>query len=311
MAQISGKLKIGILGPGAIGGLLSGLFWKDGHDVVCIGKDGAVLIIEECGIQIESPVLGNFIARPKANVKLMVPVDVLFITTKFPFLNDALERIDLKHVENAVVITLLNGVGHREIIRARFGARVAVGMIGMIEVAKGTDGIIRQLSRQNPHIDLASDGDIPVKSLEKIANVIRKTGISTTILRTEAEVIWKKLVRLSAIASLTAAFQNTVGCIRSDPQLRHFSEEMVREGSLVALHEGVDINADEVIRQIDSLPETLATSLQRDVQARIPSEVESITGGVMRLAKSYGILAPAHERAYELIKKQSHVIWKK
>jgi 2-dehydropantoate 2-reductase len=87
--------------------------------------------------------------------------------------------------------------------------------------------------------------------------------------------------------------------------LRKFLEEIVREGAVVALHEGVDINPDEVIKQIDSLPETLTTSLQRDVQAQIPSELESITGGVLRLAESYGISAPAHQRAYGLIKKQS------
>ncbi len=307
MAQVKNKLRIGILGSGAIGGVLAGLLWREGHDVLCVGRNAAVLAIEKSGIHIDSPVFGNFVAHPKADVKLTVPVDVLFITIKSPFLNNALDSIDAKQVENAVVVSLLNGVGHREVIRARLGARVAVGMIGMIEVAKGEDGIIRQLSRQNPHIDLASDGDIPEATLEKIAEAIREAGISTSILKTEAEVIWKKLVRLSAIASLTAAFQKTVGAIRSDPQLRKFLEEIVREGALVALHEGVDINPDEVIRKIDSLPDTLMTSLQRDVQAHTPSEVDSITGGVLRYAKSYGIPAPAHERAYGLIKKQSPV----
>jgi 2-dehydropantoate 2-reductase len=305
MAQVKGKLRIGILGPGAIGGFLSGLFWKEGHDVLCIGKDEEVGTIEKCGISIESSVFGNFVARPKANVKLTVPIDVLFITIKSPFLKNALERIDEKQVENTIVVSLLNGVGHREIIRALLGSRVAVGMIGLIEAAKSENGIIRQLSRQNPHINLASDGDISEISLEKIAEAIRKTGISASVLKTEDEVIWKKLVRLSAIASLTAAFQKTVGDIRSDPQLRKFLEEIVREGALVALHEGVGINPDEVIKQIDSLPETLTTSLQRDVRAHIPSELESITGGVLRLAESYGISAPAHQRAYGLIKKQS------
>jgi len=307
MAQIKNKLRIGILGTGAIGGVLAGLFWREGHDVLCVVRNAAALAIEKGGIHIESPIFGSFVAHPKASVKLDDAVDVLFITTKSPFLNNALESIDVKQVENAVVVSLLNGVGHREVIRARLGARVAVGMIGMIEVAKGKDGIIRQLSRQNPHIDLASDGDIPKASLDKIAEVIRGAGISTSILKTEAEVIWKKLVRLSAIASLTASFQKMVGTIRSDPQLRKFLEEIVREGALVALHEGVDINPDEVIRKIDSLPETLMTSLQRDVQAHTPSEVDSITGGVLRLAKLYGIPAPAHEHAYGLIKKQSTV----
>lgn len=297
-------MKIGILGPGAIGGFLAGLFWKEGHDVLCIGKDEDVITIEKCGIHIESSVFGNFVAHPKADVKLAVPIDVLFITVKFPFLKNALERIDEKQVENTIFVSLLNGVGHREIIRAQLGPRIAVGMIGLIEAAKSENGIVRQLSRQNPHIDLASDRDVSEISLENIADTIRKTGISVSVLKTEVEVIWKKLVRLSAIASVTAAFQRTVGEIRSDPSLRKLLEEIVREGALVAHREGVTVIPDNVIRQIDSLPETLTTSLQRDIQARIPSELESITGGVLRLAESYGISAPAHQRAYGLIKKQ-------
>lgn len=297
-------MKIGILGPGAIGGFLSGLFWKDGHDVLCIGNDEEVGTIEKCGIHIESPVFGNFVAHPKVDVKLTVPVEVLFITVKSPYLKNALERIDEKQTGNAIVVSLLNGVAHREVIRARLGLRLVVGMIGLIEVAKSENLSIRQLSRQNPHIDLASDRDVSEIFLENIADTIRKTGISVSVLKTEVEVIWKKLVRLSAIASVTAAYQRTVGEIRSDPPLRKLLEEVVREGALVAQREGVTVIPDNVIRQIDSLPETLTTSLQRDIQARIPSELESITGGVLRLAESYGISAPAHQCAYDLIKKQ-------
>lgn len=293
------------MGPGAIGGFLAGLLWKQDHKVLCIGKNETVLAIRNNGIRIESSTYGDFVARPKADVTLTVPVDVLFITTKAPFLNDALARVDARQVGKAVVVSLLNGVGHQEAIRANLGDCLAVGTIGLIEVAKGKDGVIRQLSRQNPHIDLASDEDISQISLEKIAEAIRNAGISTSILKSEAEVIWNKLVRLGAVASLTAAFQKTVGTIRSDPELRKFLEEMVREGALVALHEGVSINPESVLKQIDSLPETLTTSLQRDVQAGTASEVGSITGGVLRLAKSYGIASPGYERAYGLINKQS------
>jgi 2-dehydropantoate 2-reductase len=307
MAKVRNILRIGILGPGAIGGFLAGLFWREGHDVLCVGRNEEVLAIEKGGIHIESPIFGNFVAFPKASLKLDDTVDVLFITIKSPFLNNALESLDAIHVESAVVVPLLNGLGHSDVIRAQVGPRVAVGMIGLIEVTKGEDGIIRQLSRQNPHIDLASDSDIAEISLEKVAEAIRTAGITTSILRTEAEVIWKKLVRLSAIASLTAAYQKTVGAIRSEPQLRRLLEEIVREGALVALHEGVDINPDEIINQIDSLPETLTTSLQRDVKAHTPSEVESITGGILRLAESCGIQVPTHEHAYRLIKTLSSV----
>lgn len=298
------KLKVGVLGPGAIGGLLAGLFWKQGHAVWCIGKDATIREIRNNGIRIESPTYGDFIAHPNADVTLSTPVDVLFITTKAPYLNDVLKRVEAGQTENAVVVSLLNGVGHQRVIRAHLGDRLAVGTIGAIEVAKNNDGVIRQLSRQNPHIDLASDTDIPRAALEQIAKTIRTSGISASVLDSEAEVVWRKLVRLGAIASLTAAFQKPIGSIRSESETRKLLEAIVREGALVALHEGVRIDPDAVIKQIEALPDTLTTSLQRDVQSHAASELEAITGGVLRLAKSYGISAPAHERVYGLISRQ-------
>lgn len=299
------KLKVGVLGPGAIGGFLAGLFWKQGHEVVCIGKSETVLAIRENGIRIESPRFGDFVVHPEVDVTLNSPVDVLFITTKSPYLNDALAHVDARLVEKAIVIPLLNGVGHQAIIRARLGNRLAVGTIGSIEVAKGSDGIIRQLSKQHPHIDLASDTDIPLAAVEQIAEVIRHSGISASVLDSESEVVWRKLVRLGAIASLTAAFQKPVGSIRSDPETRRLLEAIVCEGAQVALHEGVHIDPDAVLKQIEALPGTLTTSLQRDLHNRAASELEAITGGVLRLAKSYGISTPTYERAYGLIIQQS------
>jgi 2-dehydropantoate 2-reductase len=124
------------------------------------------------------------------------------------------------------------------------------------------------------------------------------------VLKTEAEVIWKKLVRLGAIASLTAAFQESVGVIRSDAEKRKHLEAMVYEGALVALKEGVELNPAEVLQQIDALPENLTTSLQRDVRLKTTSEVEAITGGVIRLASLYDIPVPTYVYAYEQIMKR-------
>ena len=63
-------------------------------------------------------------------------------------------------------------------------------------------------------------------------------------------------------------------------------------------------NPKEVINQINALPSSLRTSMQRDIMSKRPSEFESITGGVMRLAESYGIPIPAHKHIYNLISKK-------
>ncbi|OGM93683.1 hypothetical protein A2935_01520 [Candidatus Wolfebacteria bacterium RIFCSPLOWO2_01_FULL_47_17b] len=304
MDEIEKKMKIGILGPGAVGGFLASLFWKSGERVLCIGKAGDVSAIKERGITIESPIFGDFVARPEIDTELRVPIDILFITVKSSFLKEALRAVNKESIKSAVIIPLLNGIGHAEIIREILGTSVAAGTIGQIEVVKDLNGSVRQVSRQHPHIDIASDGDVSSSRLEEIVDAIRRAGVSASILRSEAEVIWKKLVRLNATASLTAAFQKPIGVIRSDPDLRRLLEGIVREGVAIAGREGTEIDSEETMEEIDRLPETLMTSLSRDVAARVPSEIDSITGGVLKKANFYGIPVPFLEGAYKRIQKR-------
>ena len=298
------KLRIAILGPGAIGGFLAALFWKGGHDVICVGNKDSVIKIQSHGIEFESQLYGNFVAKPNSVEILDSPVDVLFITIKAPFMSNALRRINVDCIKSGTVISLLNGVGHGDNIRNILGLRVAVGTIGSIEVVRNLKGTICHLSSARPKIEIASNFAILNSELKKISIIVNTVGVSVTVLDSEAEVVWNKLIRLNAIASLTAAYQRTVGEIRSNVKLNELLKKIVQESVLVARREGVFIDTSQVISQISTLPSSLITSMQRDIQAGKPSELESITGGVLRLAESYGISVPTHKYIYNLIRKK-------
>ena len=304
MAEISSKLSIGILGPGAIGGMLAALLWKDGHDVTCIGKKTSVAKIKKYGISLDSQLYGNFIAKPNSVEILNKHVDVLFISVKAPFMNDALKRINIDSVKSGMIIPLLNGLGYSKNIRDRLGNIVAIGTIGDVEVTRNIDQIICHMSSSRPKIEIASNFDIANTELEKLSNILNSAGFSTSVIDSEEKVIWNKLVRLNAIASLTSAYQRTIGEVRTNARLNKRLNEIVEEGVLVASHEGIIIDPKEVINQINALPSSLKTSMQRDIMSKRPSEFESITGGVMRLAESYGIPIPAHKCIYNLISKK-------
>jgi 2-dehydropantoate 2-reductase len=297
------KLQIAILGPGAIGSFLAALLWKSGHNVVCVGNSISIDKINKSGITFESKVYGNFTATPSAVVTLDKSVDVLFISVKAVFLKDAIRRISENWVRNSIVIPILNGIGNREVINDRFGGRVAVGTIGMIEVSRSREGVIRHLSSKKPHIEIASDFGISQQELNELSCIINMADIPLSLVHDEASVIWKKLARLNVIASLTTAYHKTVGEIRDDTKINKLMIEMVEESVLVAGKEGVDIKSEDVIYQINSLPEKLTTSMQRDVAAGRVSEIESITGGVLRLAESYNVPVPVHKYIYEMINK--------
>lgn len=298
------KTSIAILGPGAIGGFLAVLLSRAGNEVTCVGRDKEVEVIANRGIELESKVFGNIEARPQALTRLNCEPDVLFITVKAPYLRESLDRSPKELVSSTVIIPLLNGLGHAEILREYFGPRVAVGMIGAVEVKSETPGRILHTTPQVPHVELASDKDIIRERLEKIAEMLKGAGLSVSILDSEAEVIWRKLVRLNAIATTTAAAQKPVGFVRSDPEWREKLEGCVREGAEVAHAEGVEVDPKETMRQIDNLPADLTTSLQRDIAKGLPSELEAITGAVIRLAKSYNIPCPSMEELFQETLKQ-------
>jgi 2-dehydropantoate 2-reductase len=302
LAEVS-RLHIGVLGPGAIGGLLGALLWRAQHKVVMVGKEDRIARLEAQGLPLQSPVFGDFVARPRLVTVLAEPVDILIVTVKAPHLPEALARIDPRAVVDAVVIPLLNGVGHREVIEAALGAQVATGAIGSVEVAM-VDGAVRQLSKQYPHIDLAVTA-LTASTLGSLAEAVRDAGITVDLQPSEATVIWRKLVRLCALASVTAAAQQPIGVVRADPHWRPRLEGLAREGALVATREGVAIDPAAVMEAIDRLPAGLTTSLQRDLGAGVPSELESITGAVLRLAQRHGLHSETLTEMYALLKQKA------
>jgi 2-dehydropantoate 2-reductase len=291
---------IAILGPGAVGGFLAGLFWRSHYRVTCIGREETAFVIAHHGIRIESKPHGDFVAWPNVCVRLDHQPDLLFITTKAPMLKDALERVDARMLSKTVVIPLLNGLEHIPLLRTRFGRNVVAASISSVELMRKTPGHVAHLS-SSACIELASDGDVDERRLSEIANLLFAIGIPAAVLKKEAEVIWGKLVRLNAISCTTAAANQTLGYVRSDERWRIQLQECVQEGAAVARAEGVAIDPEGVMNFIDSLHADLRTSLHRDLTDGKESELDAIAGAVVRAADRHGLECPAIERLMNLI----------
>jgi 2-dehydropantoate 2-reductase len=301
MAEDLSIIKIGVLGPGAVGSLLAASLCKSGFDVSCLGSQRAADSILDIGIRVKSSFFGDFVAYPKCNPSAHSLLDVIFIAVKAPVLVGSLEQMARYIGPNTVIVTLLNGIGHREKIRQTLGCLVAVGVIGSVEVYLDEDRAVLHRSKVAPHIEIASDVDVESEVLSSISVILKQCGFSVLIGVNENQVIWNKLVRLAAIATLTTYSQKDVGSIRSDVRLRNLLEAIVRELCLIAKTQDVKLSAIDVMHQIDNLPESLTTSLQRDVQAGKVSEIDSILGESLRLGRLYGITAPSINYCYSSI----------
>jgi len=57
-----------------------------------------------------------------------------------------------------------------------------------------------------------------------------------------------------------------------------------------------------VMASVDALPEDATSSMQRDIAAGKPSELESQNGAVVRMAHESGVEVPTHEFIYDRLK---------
>ncbi len=286
---------IAVLGPGAVGGLLASLFWKNNFNVICVGTEKSVKIIKEKGLNIESAMFGNFIAKPNALLDLDKKVDILFITTKATDLLEALKRINSSKLENTAIFPLLNGIEYMKILKEKFGENIIAGAIS-IEVFRED---IYRIIHSSPfiRIKMAHNGNLPSEIIEKIANLLISMGIAIEVLDSELKVLWEKLVFVNALACTTAASNKPIGWVRENMEWRKKLEGCVSEAIDVSKKEGANFEYDIVtaMNLLDSLPTTMCTSMQRDVvNGKIP-ELEAIPGAIIRAGKKYNLPCPTIE----------------
>ena len=109
--------------------------------------------------------------------------------------------------------------------------------------------------------------------------------------------MWSKLVRLNALACTTSAYDKLLGEIRSTPPLRADLVGAIEEACAVGRAEGaLDVEPARALDELERAHETLGSSMQRDIAAGRPPELDAIPGSVLRAAARHGLRCPTIER---------------
>jgi 2-dehydropantoate 2-reductase len=236
-------------------------------------------------------------------------------------LSEALERVQS---QPALVLPLLNGLDHLAVLRERFGRESVVAGTIRVEADRPEPGVVVHTS-SFLRIDMASRYAAMRAPMERLAGVLRDAGVPARVYRPddprqppaeralaaadggEAQVMWSKLVRLNALACTTSAFDLALGPIRCTPELRAELVGAIEEGCAVARAEGAEIPAGDPLGELNAAHDTLGSSMQRDIAAGRPPELDAIGGAVLRAAARHGIACPTIERLVARIAERAGV----
>jgi len=281
---------IAVLGPGGVGGVIAA---RTG--AVCVGTERTVEAIRARGLALVHDG-ERTMTHPDAVVRLEGPVSLLVVAVKAYDLDEALGRVEPSALRGTVVLPLLNGLEHVDRIRASevlshaAGAAVVAGSIGRVEAYAAEPGVVVQ--RSAGALVTAAGNAVDPARLDAALQPLRVPGIDVVVASGERTVLWEKAARLAVLAAATVAFGQTVGALRADPVRRERLREGLDEACAVAGADGVRLDPAGQWAIIDALSAKLTTSTARDARAGRPTELDAITGSVVRAGARLGIPTP-------------------
>jgi len=278
-----------VLGTGGVGGLIGGALARIGADVVLVMRP-ETLARYPGRLEVRSRVLGDFVVDVPATVELDREVDVVWVTTKATQLASALPLIPSARVGEATVVPLLNGVDHVALLRSVY-ARVVAGAL-RVESERVDVGHIRQ-SSPFVRVDLVGDGPLVAE--------MRAAGFDCRVCDDELTLLWQKMVFLAPVALATTAFDGPLGTVRHGTQFGRCQEETLA----VADAEGAKVDVAALRTLLESVPDSMRSSMQRDVEHGQPPELDAIAGPIVRGGKKHGIATPATEQLVDLVSARS------
>jgi 2-dehydropantoate 2-reductase len=296
-------MRIAVLGPGGVGGLLAAALARAGSEVVVVAQRATAEVLRERGIEVSSVLLGDFVEHPPVAERLREPVDALIVATKASGLVAAVERVE---ADPSLVLPQLNGLDHVALLRGRFPADTVLAGSIRVESDRPRPGVIVHTSR----FLLVEMAGAPAHEpqIEQLAAALRAAGVRVNVRSSEADVMWSKLVRLNALACTTSAHDKLLGEIRSTPALRAELVGAIEEASAVAAAEGAsEVDPARAIAELDAAHETLGSSMQRDIAAGREPELDAIPGSILRAAARHGLACPTIERLVGMIARRAGV----
>jgi 2-dehydropantoate 2-reductase len=202
------------------------------------------------------------------------------------------------------VLPLQNGVDAPSQLAAELGRDRVLGGLCKIVSYIVAPGFIRHAGF-DPSITLGELDNRNSERVQRIHAALTRSGVKATIAEDIHAALWTKFLFIAAFSGVGSITGYTAGEIRSDSESRAMLLRAMNEVFESASVRGVTLPNDSVARAmaaVDILPAEATSSMQRDVGAGRPSELESQNGAVVRMARESMIDVPTHQFIYERLK---------
>lgn len=292
------RLRVAVMGAGAVGCYYGGMLARAGHEVVLIGRPQHVEAVRREGLRMQTQRFDERVPlQASTEVSAVGGAQLVLFCVKSGDTESAGEQIRPHLAKDSTVLCLQNGVDNAERLRSVLPGHTVAAAVVYVATEMAGPGHLKHHGRGDLLIE-------PSPASDTIARTLIAADVPTEISPDVRGALWAKLAINCAYNALSAVTQLPYGGLLKVEGVQAVIEDVLAECLAVAEAEGVQIAGDvrAATRRIgESMPGQYSSTAQ-DVARGRPSEIDHLNGLIVRRGEALGVPTPANRVLHTMVK---------
>ncbi|MGH7102599.1 MAG: 2-dehydropantoate 2-reductase [Acetobacteraceae bacterium] len=290
-----------VVGAGATGGYFGARLAEAGKDVTFLVRRARAAKLGETGLQVVSP-HGNITIRPKlvSAGEISEPFDLVVLAVKGFTLDAVVADFAPAVGPETMIVPLLNGMRHVDLLKARFGARAVLGGVCHIAAMLDSEGRVVQIAKFQDLLYGEMNGQASARA-ERLDHAMQGAGFEARLSRTIEQDMWDKWITLATLGGVTCLMRGTIGEIEAAPGGAAFAGAFLDEAVAIARAAGHPPSEEFITatrRMVTAKGSNAASSMYRNLTEGLPVEAEQIIGDLIGRGRVAAVQAPLLAAAF-------------
>lgn len=296
-------MKIAVIGAGAMGSIYGGRLSL--HNEVCIVDTNQAVVdkINAQGLILDENGTSNtYYPRAVTDTAGEEPANLVILFVKSIFSRVALAANKSLIGDKTRLLTLQNGAGHEDLLKEFVPEnRIIIGttedngaVLAPGHVRRGGEG------RTNLGM-LTEDTD---NFLPQVKEAFDCCGFNVSLQDNIRHLIWSKLFTNVSLSAVTGILQVDMGYIASNEYAWKLTKKLIHEAVLTAQAMGLEFDEAEITEKVRCTSVNNpngCTSIRADLRDGRKTEVDTISGSVVKAAAACGVSVPSHEFVVNMV----------
>ena len=291
------KLKVAVMGAGAVGCYYGGMLARAGHDVLLVARQQHVDAIHRGGLRLQTLTFDEQVqVRASTDVASIATADVVLFSVKSSDTESAGCLMQPVLRADALVICLQNGVDNADRLRAVLPGQAVAAAVVYVATEMAGPGHVRHNGR----------GDLVIEptGATAVVQALVVAGVPTEVSSNVCGALWAKLILNCAYNAVSAITQLPYGKTVQGVGVQGLMQDVVAECLAVAQAQGVQVAGDmqaAVAALAGSMPNQSSSTAQ-DLARGKPTEIDYLNGFVVQRGLALGVATPANRVLWALVK---------